>query len=426
MPFRFVHTADLHLDSPLRSLALRNADLAEIVRGASRQALVRIVDLCIAEEADALLIAGDLYDGSQTSMNTALFLGRELRRLDEHGIRVFIIRGNHDAQSQVTNELTLPPSAHVFKGRAKAVVAKTLASGRDVYVHGVSFASPHAPESLLPAFQPPVPGAVNIGMLHTSLAGAAGHDLYAPCSVADLVAHGFDYWALGHIHQRQVHAAEPFIVMPGMPQGRDINEVGVKSVSLVTVDDDGHVSLAERAIGIASFERLRVDLTGITDWRDMLDAVRQALSRTCGEAAAENVILRLALAGATPLAWRLRRDADLLRAEIDNIAAGIAGCWIEKVQLTCGNARTEKPGAMLDPVEELAALVEADVLPAHGFRQDVLAAVEDVLQQLPPELRQSLAPDEEAVARLAFEAGVSGTAEVLAHLHGGGAGEGAN
>ncbi|MGF6157712.1 exonuclease SbcD [Ensifer sp. KUDG1] len=423
MPFRFVHTADLHLDSPLRSLALRNADLAEIVRGASRQALVKIVDLCIAEEADALLIAGDLYDGSQTSMNTALFLGRELRRLDEHGIRVFIIRGNHDAQSQVTNELTLPPSAHVFKGRAKAVVAKTLASGRDVYVHGVSFASPHAPESLLPAFQPPVPGAVNIGMLHTSLAGAAGHDLYAPCSVADLVAHGFDYWALGHIHQRQVHAAEPFIVMPGMPQGRDINEVGVKSVSLVTVDEDGRLSVAERAIGIASFERLRVDLTGITEWRDMLDAVRQALSRICGETAAENVILRLALAGATPLAWRLRRDADLLRAEIDNIAAGIAGCWIEKVELTCGNARTEKPGTMLDPVEELAALVETDVLPAHGFRQDVLAAVEDVLQQLPPELRQSLAPDEEAVARLALEAGVSGTAEVLAHLHGG-AGEG--
>ncbi|WP_077961573.1 metallophosphoesterase family protein [Ensifer adhaerens] len=426
MPFRFVHTADLHLDSPLRSLALRNADLAEIVRGASRQAMVKIVDLCIAEEVDALLIAGDLYDGSQTSMNTALFLGRELRRLDEHGIRVFIIRGNHDAQSQVTNELTLPPSAHVFKGRAKAVVAKTLASGRDVCVHGVSFASPHAPESLLPAFQPPVPGAVNIGMLHTSLAGAAGHDLYAPCSVADLAAHGFDYWALGHIHQRQVHATGPFVVMAGMPQGRDINEVGVKSVSLVTIDDDGHVSLAERPIGIASFERLRVDLTGLTEWRDMLDAVRQALSRTCGEISAQNVILRLMLAGTTPLAWRLRRDADLLRAEIDNIAAGIAGCWIEKVELTCGNVRAEKPGAMLDPVEELATLVETDVLPAHGFRQDVLAAVEDMLQQLPPELRQSLAPDEEAVQRLAFEAGRSGTAEVLAHLHGGGAGEGAN
>lgn len=419
MPFRFVHTADLHLDSPLRSLALRNADLAEIVRGASRRAFVKIVDLCIAEEVDALLIAGDLYDGSQTSMNTALFLGRELRRLDEAGIRVFIIRGNHDAQSQVTNELTLPSSAHVFKGRAKAVLAKTLASGRDVYVHGMSFASPHAPESLLPAFQPPVPGALNIGMLHTSLAGAAGHDLYAPCSVGDLERHGFDYWALGHIHQRQVHATAPFVVMPGMPQGRDINEAGVKGVTLATIDDDGRISVTEQPIGIASFERLAVDVAGLSEWRDLLEAIRQALSRVCGDTSAENVILRLTLTGATSLAWRLRRDADLLRAEIENIAAAIVGCWIEKVELACRTPATERNGALLDPVDELAALVEADVLPAHGFRQEVRAAVEDLLQQLPPELRQLLAPDEEAIERLAFEAGASGGAEVLAHLHGG-------
>lgn len=424
MPFRFVHTADLHLDSPLRSLALRNADLAEIVRGASRRAFVKIVDLCIAEKVDALLIAGDLYDGSQTSMNTALFLGRELRRLDEAGIRAFIIRGNHDAQSQVTNELTLPPSAHVFKGRAKAVLAKTLASGRDVYVHGVSFASPHAPESLLPAFQPPMSGALNIGMLHTSLAGAAGHDLYAPCSAADLVAHGFDYWALGHIHQRQIYATAPFVVMPGIPQGRDVNEAGVKSVTLVAIDDGGRIEINELPIGIASFERLSVDIAGLSEWRDVLDAVRQALVRTSVDTPAENVILRVTLTGATPLAWRLRRDTDLLRAEIDNIAAGIVGCWIEKLELACGNPLVEKAGAMLDPVDELVALVEADVLPAHAFRQEVRAAVEDLLQQLPPELRQALAPDEDAIERLAFEASASGGTEVLAHLHGSGSGEG--
>ncbi|MEI2301668.1 metallophosphoesterase family protein [Ensifer sp. MJa1] len=418
MPFRFVHTADLHLDSPLRSLALRNADLAEIVRGASRRALVKIVDLCLSEQVDALLIAGDLYDGSQTSMNTALFLGRELRRLDEAGIRVFIIRGNHDAQSQVTNELTLPPSAHVFKGRAKPVLAKLLPSGREVYVHGVSFAQPHAPESLLSAFQPPILSAVNIGMLHTSLAGASGHDLYAPCSVADLGAHGFDYWALGHIHQRQVHALRPLIVMPGMPQGRDINEAGVKGVTLVTVEDDGRIGIAEQPIGIASFERLDVELSAWSEWRDMLDGVKQALLRVCDVAPAENVIFRLTLSGATPLAWRLRRDADLLRGELDNIAAGIAGCWIEKVELACRVPEAERSGA-LDPVDELAALVQSDVLTAHGFRQEVRAAVEDLLQQLPPELRQLLAPDEEAVERLSFDAGASGSADVLAHLHGG-------
>ncbi|OCP37177.1 metallophosphoesterase family protein [Ensifer sp. LC163] len=423
MPFRFVHTADLHLDSPLRSLALRNADLAEIVRGATRQALARIVDLCLAEEVDALLVAGDLYDGSQTSMNTALFLAGELRRLDEAGIRVFIIRGNHDAQSQVTNELTLPPSVHVFKGRSKAVLAKTLESGRGVLVHGMSFASPHAPESLLPSFQPPAADAINIGMLHTSLAGAAGHDLYAPCSVADLQAHGFDYWALGHVHQRQVHASEPFVVMPGMPQGRDINEAGTKGVTLVTVTDEGRLSIEERAIGLATFERMNLDLTDVSDWGDMLDAVRNAFLQSRETTAADNVILRLTLTGATPLAWRLRRDADLLQAEIDNVAAGIGGCWVEKIEQDCRSPDAETGTAIADPVDELAALVGSDVLPAHGFRQEVRAAVEELLQQLPPDLRQALAPDEVAVERLAFDAGVSGAAEVLAHLHGG-AGEG--
>ena len=117
MPFRFLHTADLHLDSPLVSLALRNADLADLVRGASRRALERIVDIAIAEEVDALLIAGDLYDGAQTSMSTALFLVSEMRRLETAGIRVFVIRGNHDAQSQITRELTFPPNVHVFDGR---------------------------------------------------------------------------------------------------------------------------------------------------------------------------------------------------------------------------------------------------------------------------------------------------------------------
>ncbi|KOF22215.1 serine/threonine protein phosphatase [Ensifer adhaerens] len=421
MPFRFVHTADLHLDSPLRSLALRNADLAEIVRGATRQALVRIVDLCLAEEVDALLIAGDLYDGSQTSMNTALFLAGELRRLDEAGIRVFIIRGNHDAQSQVTNELTLPPSVHVFKGRSKAVLAKTLERGRDVYIHGMSFASPHAPESLLPSFQMPAVDAINIGMLHTSLAGSAGHDLYAPCSVADLQAHGFDYWALGHVHQRQVHASEPFVVMPGMPQGRDINEAGSKGVTLVTVTDEGRFSIEERAIGLATFERMNLDLTDVSDWGDMLDAVRNAFLQSRETTAADNVILRLTLTGATPLAWRLRRDADLLQAEIDNVAAGIGGCWVEKIELDCRSPDAETGTAIADPVDELAALVGSDVLPAHGFRQEVRAAVEELLQQLPPDLRQALAPDEAAGERLAFDAGVSGAAEVLAHLHGGAA-----
>lgn len=121
MPFRFVHTADIHFDSPLRSLALRDGDLAELVGGATRQAFERTIDLCLDERVDVLMIAGDLYDGDQTSMKTALFLAAQLQRLDEAGLRTFIVRGNHDAESRITREIVLPEGVTVFGGRGAAV-----------------------------------------------------------------------------------------------------------------------------------------------------------------------------------------------------------------------------------------------------------------------------------------------------------------
>ena len=220
MTYRFVHTADIHLDSPLRSLALRHPELAELIGNATRQAFVNIMDLCLDEQVDALLLAGDLYDGEQTSMKTARFLAAQVRRLHEAGIRVFIIRGNHDALSKITQELVLPDTVKVFGGRAEAVAIDRGKSDFPVVIHGLSFAKPHAPESLIPKYKPPVEGAVNIGMMHTSLAGAPGHDPYAPCRIADLQATGFRYWALGHIHKRSVAEGDCTIVMPGNPQGR--------------------------------------------------------------------------------------------------------------------------------------------------------------------------------------------------------------
>ena len=170
MPFRFVHTADIHLDSPLRSLSLRNSDLAGLVGDATRQALIAIVDLCLDEQVDALIIAGDLYDGDQTSMKTARFLATQLGRLHEAGIAVYKIRGNHDALSRITQELVLPPTVKVFGGRPEAVVQRW--GGLDIAIHGLSFAKPQAPETLLPKYKLPEPGAVNIGIMHTSLGGA--------------------------------------------------------------------------------------------------------------------------------------------------------------------------------------------------------------------------------------------------------------
>ena len=265
MPYRFVHTADIHLDSPLRSLALRDPDLAELIGNASRQVLINIVDLCLNEQVDALLLAGDLYDGDQTSMKTARFLATQVRKLHEADIRVFIIRGNHDALSKITRELVYPETVKIFGGRAEAVTIDRPSNEIPVVIHGLSFAEPYAPESLVHKYKLPVEGAVNIAMMHTSLDGAPGHDPYAPCRLADLQAAGFQYWALGHIHKRSVTEGGCTVVMPGTPQGRDINEAGMKSVSLVTLSDDGSIRIEERTTSIAQFERISVDTTGIDD-----------------------------------------------------------------------------------------------------------------------------------------------------------------
>ncbi|MBT9371821.1 DNA repair exonuclease [Rhizobium sp. CSW-27] len=386
MAFRFVHTADLHLDSPLRSLSLRNPELAALVGDATRQALVRIVDLCLEEQVDALMIAGDLYDGDQTSMKTARFLATQMQRLHAAGIAVFKIRGNHDALSKITQELVLPPSVKVFGGRAEAVELKR--GGLAIAIHGISFSRPQAPESLLPKYKPPIGGAVNIGLMHTSLAGAPGHDPYAPCSAADLHAHGFHYWGLGHIHQRTHHAGERMVIMPGMPQGRDINEAGEKTVSLVTIADDGTVSVEERLTSLAQFARVTVDVSTATDWRGLMDLIGEALETERTRTRSDHLVARLRLTGESALAFRLRRDLDLLIAEAEQRAERAGRTWVEKLELAV--AAPSLPGRTVsgDPVLELGTLMRDEVLPAHSFRQEVRDLVQGLLDDLPPEARR--------------------------------------
>lgn len=416
--YRFVHAADIHLDSPLRSLALRDRRLADLIGNATRRAFVRLVDLCLDEQVDALLLAGDLYDGDQTSMKTARFLAEQLRRLHEAGIRVFVIRGNHDALSRITKELTLPDSVKLFGGRAEAIAIERGNGQFPVAIHGLSFAQQHAPESLIGKYRPPVEGAVNIGLMHTSLAGAAGHDLYAPCSLADLQGSGFRYWALGHVHKRSIVEGGCAIVMPGMPQGRDINEAGAKSVTLVTIGDDRSIGIEERVTSIAQFERVAVDATGIDDWRDLVAALARALEQARGDVASEHLVARLRVMGATPLAWRIRRDLDLLKTEADDRASVIGSCWVEKLEVDC-RAPGAVAGASADPLTELRRLIDEEVIGSDAYQAEIAGIAEELRTQLPQECRGLLGSDEEALRATIAALAKDGSEDVLARLHAG-------
>ena len=418
MAYRFVHAADIHLDSPLKSLALRDPALAELIGTATRQAFVGIVDLCLDERVDALMLGGDLYDGEQTSMKTARFLAEQLRRLDAAGIRVFVIRGNHDALSKITRELVLPDSVKLFGGWAEAVAVEGVAGGLDIRVHGLSFAQAHAPDSFLPRYKAPVEGAVNIGLMHTSLGGRKPHDPYAPCSEAELQASGFSYWALGHIHAR--HAPEAprraaTLVMPGIPQGRDINEAGPKSVTLVTVRDDRTLVVEERVTSVAQFERVRVDLGGIEDWRGALDRIARALGSARDRTVSPHLVARLEIGGETPFAWQIRRDPDRVRAEAGLVADGLGRTWIESVAIAVSLPAAAPVAG--DAVAELADLIGTTVLGSEAFRIGMGTTIEELTRKLPRECRDAVlgtdAQDSEAaLARLFAE----GAEDVLARL----------
>lgn len=414
MSFRFIHTADIHLDSPLRSLGLRNAELAELVGNATRRAFVRIIDLCLGERVDALLLAGDLYDGAQTSMKTARFLAEQIGRLDSAGIRTFIIRGNHDAMSKITRELEFPESVKVYGGISKAVPFPD-ESHPFAYIHGLSFAKPHASESLLPKYRLAVEGAANIGLMHTSLGGSAGHDRYAPCTVAELKATGFDYWALGHIHARQVHEGACTVVMPGMPQGRDIGESGPKSVSLVTIADDHSVKVEERVTSVAQFERIELNATGIEDWMVLLSEVSSVLEEAREATEVEHLVARISLVGATPLSWRIRNDRDILTEEAGIRAAAIGNCWVDKLEAECRSPGEKETGTG-DPVAEIRRIIDEDVTGSELFRLTAAQIVNELRGKLPAECREILGTDEASSANYLDKLIAEGTEDVLSRL----------
>lgn len=411
--FRFIHTADIHLDSPLRSLALKEPEAAELVANATRQTFSKTIDLCLEEQVDAFLIAGDLYDGELKSMKTAAFVTRELRRLTEAGVQAFIIRGNHDAESRITKHLELPDGVHVFSGRAEAVPVDKA----DVVICGVSFAKPSAPESLVPKYKPPIPGAINIGMLHTSLGGASEHDVYAPCSVQDLIDQGYDYWALGHIHQRDVHATAPStIVMPGIPQGRHINEAGPKSVTLGTIDGNRDLRVEEHHTSLAEFQRVCVDLSGAEEWSDLVRRADSALGEAFDATRSEHLIARVAFSGTTSLAARLRRDADVVLEEVKEAAHRSGSILIECIVSDVRAQAAVTGSAQGDPINELRGLMQSDALDRSTAAEQTRATLKDLQSKLPPELRDKFECDDDDADGLVDRYLNEGAEDVLARL----------
>jgi DNA repair exonuclease SbcCD nuclease subunit len=365
--FRFIHAADIHLDSPLRGLARYEGVPLDEVRGATRAAFDKLVQFAIDESVDFVVIAGDVFDGDWRDMGTGLHFTRALTRLGRAGIPVFFLGGNHDAASVLTRSLPWPENVvKVFGHRAPETFRL---DGLSVALHGQGFATQHVHDDLSLAYPEPLQGFFNIGVLHTALEGAEGHAPYAPCTVAALQAKGYDYWALGHVHDFREVSVRPRIVFPGNLQGRNVRETGPKGAVLVEVQDREIASLTRVPLDVVRWSVAVADCAGADSIEAVFEAVRRCLSRAEAELSdGRPLIVRLTLRGATPLAGLLRDRAAEFRDEARALAASIGpDLWLERVVLDVVSPSVVNPALDTVPDDFLSLLSEAS-------RSDDLAA----------------------------------------------------
>jgi DNA repair exonuclease SbcCD nuclease subunit len=366
---KFIHAADLHIDSPLKGLAAYDGAPVERVRGATRKALHNLVDLCFAESASFLILAGDVFDGDWKDFNTGLYFVKELARLRDAGTRVFIVRGNHDAMSEVTRQLTLPDHVHEFSDdTAETIVLDELG----VALHGLSFARREVRDSLVPRYPAPIGGLLNVGVMHTSAGGHAQHATYAPCSVDELTRKGYDYWALGHVHAHDIISREPYIVFPGNTQGRHIKETGPKGCVVVTADKGRVRDVRHTPLDVLRWRQVEVALDGNDGLDELYEKSRAALAKARLGSDGRLTAVRLSVSGAAAAHESIsdKRDSVENQLRADTLAEW-DDLWLEKIEL-----RTRPP------------LDLAELRASEGFVGELLRAVAEARRD--PEVQAAL------------------------------------
>ncbi|MBV9999507.1 MAG: DNA repair exonuclease [Verrucomicrobia bacterium] len=392
---KFVHAADIHLDSPLRGLERYEGAPVHDLRSATRKAFEKLVDLCLEEKTDFLLIAGDLYDGDWHDYNTGLFFSRQMSRLREAQIAVFLIRGNHDAESKITRQLRLPDNVHSFAAReAQTMRLEHLG----VALHGRSFATQAMTENLSLSYPAPLEGLFNIGILHTSADGRPGHENYAPCSQNDLAAKGYSYWALGHIHRREVlSTGEPWIVFPGNLQGRHIRETGEKGCTLVSVNDNHETVIEHRVLDVVRWYECDLDVSGLNATDDLLARVQAALGRAVRNSGDRLLAVRLTLRGSCEAHRALATRPDEFIADVRALGNDLGQVWIERVDFnTRAPINLDAIAQQSDPLGQLVRFTRALTTDPARLRE-LAANFQDLRRKLPAELGERILSDEAAI-----------------------------
>ncbi len=415
---KFIHTADIHLDSPLVGLANYPDAPAERLRTATRDAFTNLVSEALRENVDFMVIAGDLYDGSWKDVNTGIFFARQMGRLQKAGIPAYVLFGNHDAESEMTKtmRLELPSNVYVFDTR-KATTHRL--PELNVALHGRSFQDAATAENLALTYPDPLPGWFNIGVLHTALEGNPAHANYAPCSVAQLEAKGYDYWALGHVHEHRILRGKSSIVFPGNLQGRHIRETGARGAILVSVDGQEIQSIERLLVDVLRWHALDVDVTPANDLAEAVRLIRTSLEQLVAKSSATiPLAVRVTLFGKTAAHGEIFGLEGQIRLQVLAEAATIGGdrLWIEKVRVnTTASVSEATLAARSDALADLQTLLSEAEHDAT-FLETLQTALQPLTAKMPPQLFETV-PELHAIRTGQLRELVRVTApNLLAHL----------
>ena len=395
--FTFLHAADLHIDSPLVGLNRYEGAPVEEIRQASRRAFEKLVRLAKDEHVAFVILAGDVFDGDWKDYNTGVFLNRELASLEHAGIRVYLVHGNHDAEGQMTQKLRLPPNSHAFAHGAPETV---LFDEHQVALHGQSFAEQKVTKNLANGYPLRRAGFFNIGVLHTALEGREGHLPYAPCSVSDLVAKGYDYWALGHVHKREEVSKSPWIVFPGNLQGRHARETGAKGCTLVRVLDGTVKEVRHVPLDLVRWVSIVHDVTGITSPELAIEQLALEITKEVKEAGDRLVVARVRAYGVADLP-HLAAEPHRFRAELVSRVTSLAGhrVWLEKVLSDVQSPETHSAGTLASLAVLDSILLELATAPTNDLPEVARTLSGKLGKDAPLGLESPFSPDAVARAR---------------------------
>ena len=334
--FRFVHAADLHIDSPFSGVGDADNRVATRLREATYEAFQNLVDLCINQNADFLVIAGDVYDGADRSVRAQLRFRDGLSKLANAGIQSFVVHGNHDPLDGWQSSISWPGGVHIFGATPEW---KNFEKNGEVVaaVQGMSYPTREVTDNLATQFSPPQSGNLfAIGLLHANVGANSTHPNYAPCTVEDLSQSGIDYWALGHVHTRQtLKRAAPVIAYPGNTQGRHPNETGARGALVVDVDPSGASKSEFVALDVVRYERGEVDISNIETIDGLDSAIRQATDNLSVQAEDRDVVCRLTIVGRGPLHEQLAANG-AIEDLLDSVRSAWSGggspwVWVERI-----------------------------------------------------------------------------------------------